>query len=259
VQSGASATFKVELTRTTAPLTQWAFGSLSWVELGAGGHTVTSPIAVRPVAFAAPAAVDAKATDGAKAVTVKTGYAGTLTAGLLGLAPASVSELPFTGVQTAFPTAAPAEGPGVKKVTVTVPAGSVHARFATYDADYPANTDIDLFAYRSGTNQAAGQSAGGTSEEAINLTQAGTYDIYVVMFAYDSALGAVPAGKHHAYVVAPAPVGNFTATPSTQAVGIGAQPTVTLSWSGLAPVRHLGIVSYGDGSNTLSRTFITVH
>jgi len=259
VNSGASATFTVELTRTTAALNQWSFGSLSWVELSAGRRTVTSPIAVRPVAFAAPSTVDAKAADGSKAVTVKTGYAGTLTASVLGLAPASVSELTFTGTQTGFPTTAPAEGPGVKKVTVTVPAGSVHARFATYDVDYPANTDIDLFVYRSGTNTLVGQSAGGTSDETVNLTAAGTYDIYVVMFGYNTSLPAIPVGKHHAYVVAPAPVGNFTATPASQTAVIGGQPVITLSWTGLAPVRHLGIVSYGNGTNTLSRTFVTVH
>ncbi|MGC9669328.1 S8 family serine peptidase [Planosporangium sp. 12N6] len=52
VKPGKSATFTVTITRTNAALNAWAFGSLTWLDLR--GHSVRSPIAVRPVAKAAP-------------------------------------------------------------------------------------------------------------------------------------------------------------------------------------------------------------
>ncbi len=256
---GKSATFQVELKRTTAPLGTFAFGSLTWDELILGNRQVTSPIAVKPVAFSAPGTVQADSAAGSAAVTVQTGFSGTVTATLAGLAPAQVAELGFTGTSQGFPTAAPAEGPAAKKVTVTVPAGAAHARFALYDADVPAGTDIDMYAYRSGTNQLVGTSAGGTSAEEINLTAPGTYDVYVVMFAYDTALPAIPDAKHHAYVVPAADSGNATVSPAGVPATIGGRPTLTIAWSGLTDVRHLGILSYSDGTTALGRSFILIH
>ncbi len=256
---GRSATFKVEITRTTAALGAYAFGSLTWDELILGNRQVTSPIAVRPVPFSSPGTVQADSGAGSVGVTVQTGYAGTLNATLAGLAPAQVSELAFTATSQSFPTGAPAEGPGAKKVTVTVPAGSAHARFALYDADVPAGTDIDIYAYRAGTNQLVGASAGGSSAEEINLTAAGNYDVYVVMFDYDPALPAIPSAKHHAYVVPAAASGNATLTPASAPATIGGRPVLTLAWSGLADVRHLGIVSFNDGTTALGRSFVLVN
>ena len=66
---------------------------------------------------------------------------------------------------------------------MTVPAGSTVARFATYDADYAAGTDVDVFVYQAGTTTLVGQSAGGTAEESVTLTAAGSYDVYANLFA----------------------------------------------------------------------------
>ncbi|WP_416969541.1 S8 family serine peptidase [Streptomyces sp. 4F14] len=43
---GESASYRVELVRGSAPVGEWAFGSLTWSD-GYGGHRVTSPVAVR--------------------------------------------------------------------------------------------------------------------------------------------------------------------------------------------------------------------
>lgn len=53
IPPGQSRSFTVTLTRTTAPFGTWAFGSLT--ASGNRGQTAQSPIAVKPVAAAAPA------------------------------------------------------------------------------------------------------------------------------------------------------------------------------------------------------------
>ena len=67
-----SVTFKVDITRTTGAFGQWSFGALNWSDLR--GHNVRSPIAVRPVAVAAPAEVTGTGTSGSTAATLRAGY-----------------------------------------------------------------------------------------------------------------------------------------------------------------------------------------
>ncbi|WP_246001991.1 S8 family peptidase [Allorhizocola rhizosphaerae] len=256
VLPGKTATFKVTITRKDAALGQWAFGTLKLKEIGTGRHVVSSPIAVRPVGVAAAGEVALSGASGSSAQQVKSGFAGTMSAKVAGLAASAVSELAFAGVDTGFDQSAPAESAGVKKITVEVPAGTTLARFATYDADVPADTDVDLFAYQAGTADLAGASAGGSSEEAVTLTEAGTYDIYVVLFAAPGGSGTV---KHHAYAVPDISVGNLTVNPASQAATIGGQATFTLQWTGLtAGARYLGVVSYSDGTTTHGRTIISI-
>jgi hypothetical protein len=171
--------------------------------------------------------------------------------------PAKVDALHLVGTNPDFDTTAPVAGPAVGKVTVTVPAGTRLARAATFDADVAAGTDIDLYAYPAGTSTLAASSGGATAEEQITLP-AGTYDIYVVQFA-------LPAGvteqdvPHHSWIVGDAAAGNLTTAPASQAVTNGAATTVTASWSGLtAGTRYLGLVAYGDGTNRIGQTIISV-
>jgi subtilisin family serine protease len=224
VPPGKSATFKVTITRTDAVLGKWAFGTLALKEFGTGNHVVTSPIAVRPVGIAAAREVTGTGTSGSSQQQIKAGFTGNLTATVSGLTASSGTALAFTGDDPDFDTGAPAESAGAKKITVTVPAGTKLARFATYDSDVPANTDVDLYVYKSGTTQLVGTSAGGTSEESVTLTAAGTYDIYVVLFAHE---GAIPAVTHHAFVVPATAAGNLTVTPATQPVTTGGTASVT--------------------------------
>ena len=64
-------------------------------------------------------------------VTVTPGFSGTLSTSVKGLAAGQVQTVP-----TPKPTDTTA--------TVVIPAGTTVARFATYDADYPAGTDVDI-------------------------------------------------------------------------------------------------------------------
>jgi subtilisin family serine protease len=256
VVPGGTATFKVTITRTDATYGKWAFGSLKLTEFGTGHHVVTSPIAVRPVGAAVTPEINGTGPSGSSQQPITTGFAGTLAAKASGLTASSVTPLTFTGDDTTFNSSAPKESPGAKKITVSVPAGTTVARFATFDGDLPAGTDVDLFVYKAGTTTLAGRSAGGTSDESVTLAEAGSYDIYVVLFAH---VGAIPTVKHHAFAVPDAAAGNLTVTPATQPATNGGKTTVTISWSGLAAdTRYLGVVSYSDGTTKVGQTIVSI-
>jgi subtilisin family serine protease len=262
VPPGKSKSYTVKITRTTATLGAWTFGSLTWVEkkgdTSPHAHAVRSNIAVRPVALAAPAELSLSGTSGSSPVPVLSGYTGTLTATPHGLAADSDTVLNLTGTNTNFNSGAPATGPAVGKVTVNVPAGSRLARFALFGADYPAGMDLDMFVYQAGTTNLVASSAGGTAEESVTLTAAGSYDIYVVVFAQPGGANGPVAVHQHAFVV-PGAATSLTATPASQPVTIGTTATVTLGWSGLtAGTHYLGVVDYSDGSATIGSTVVAV-
>ncbi len=250
VPPGKTKSFKVTITRTTAVAGTWAFGSLSWSDLR--GHKVTSPIAVRYAALAAPVETTGSGSSGSVALPVRTGYAGTLTTSVSGLTAADVSSLAFDGPSATF---TPVVSGSTKKVTVTVPAGTALARFSTFDADVPMGTDVDLHAFPAGsTTGEVATSDGGTAQESVTLA-AGSYDVYVHLFASAGAL-TVPG---HAWVVPPAAAGNLTATPASQPASINGAATVTATWSGLAAgVRYLGVLTFGDGTSAVGSSVLAV-
>ncbi len=261
VLPGKSVSFKVTVTRTDAAIGQWTFGALTWVnKAGANGlisSDVRSPIAIRPVALAAPVEVEGTGTSGSAALQVTPGYSGTLTAIPAGLVASTVDRLRLTGTETDFDTSAPVVGPAVGRVALTVPAGTRLARAATFDADHPAGTDVDLFAYRAGTNTLVASSGGGTAEEEVTLPP-GAYDIYVVQFALPEGVTALDV-VHHSWVVGDTAAGNLTATPATQTVTRGEIVTVTAAWTGLtAGARYLGVIGYSDGTARLGQTVLSV-
>jgi subtilisin family serine protease len=238
-----SRSFTVTFTRTTAPLGKWAFGSLTWTDKR--GHSARSSIALQPVAAAAPAEVTATGTSGSKAVSVTPGYTGTLTSAVTGLVPATV--------QTADATV------GAKKiVTFDVPAGTKVARFATYDADYPADTDVDLEVFGP-SGALVGTSGGGTAEEAVTLRgnlAAGKYSVRATYFAGPQATLGIQV---NGFAVGTADAGNLTVTPSSQPATTGKPVTATLAWTGLAAgTRYLGQVAWGDGSAQVGTTLVSI-
>jgi hypothetical protein len=238
-----SRSYQLTITRTTATLNAYTFGSITWTDKR--GHSVRSPIAVRPVAAAFPSQVTGNGTSGSKPITVQPGYTGTLTASVSGLVPATVA----TTAETAKGTKA--------VVPITIPAGTTYARFATYDADYPAGTDIDLLVKNS-AGTTVGSSGGATAEESVNLTNpaAGNYTVEVTYFAGSTATLAM---KLNSFLLGSADAGNMTATPASQAVTLGTPATVTAAWSGLAAnTRYLGAVNSGDGTTPLGRTIVNV-
>ena len=82
---GESATFEVDLVNLAAPIGEWRFGSLSWVD--GDDRRVRSPIAVKAAAIEFAEEVSGTGADGMVSVPVAFGYTGAYTAGAHGLSP----------------------------------------------------------------------------------------------------------------------------------------------------------------------------
>jgi subtilisin family serine protease len=260
VPAGKSASYKVTVERTTAAFGSYAFGSVSLRDFG--GHRVVSPLAVQSVPLAAPVAVSGTGTSGSTALSIKAGYSGTLKASAFGLVADTVSPLSLTAnPATPFNPGNPTTSSRTGRVDLTVPAGTKLARFSTLAADYATGTDIDIFVYSVDANgnivAEVGQSAGGTAEESVEVTKPGKYAVFVDLFNNPGA-GSL-AVKLHSWAVGATNAGNFTATPASQSVSLGAAAKVTAGWTGLtAGKQYLGIVEYSDGTNTLGDTVVSV-
>ena len=115
---GQSKTFQVVFTRTSATIGSYATGFFTLT--GNKGHVVRSPVVIRPVAIAAPSLVVGQGTSGSTGISVKSGFAGSLTTSKRGLVPATtfVSTI-ATGQQKTF--------------AFTIPAGTTLARIALFD------------------------------------------------------------------------------------------------------------------------------
>jgi len=243
---GETKAFTVAFTRTTATLNAYVGGQLTWTD---GTHAVRSPIVVRPVALAAPAAVSG--TGGPIGYQVTFGYDGAFTASARGLVAPTIT--PGTVPDDPGDSFAPG-GPGTVAIPVTIAAGTTHARFSLFDADVGAGSDIDLYVYRGTT--LVGSSGSGTSAEEVNLRNpaADTYTVYVHGFA---VTGTSPF-KLYTWLLGSAAAGNMTVT-APAAATIGGTGTVTLTFTGLAPAtKYLGSVAYGGTAGMPNPTIVRV-
>jgi hypothetical protein len=253
---GASGTYTVKLTRTSAPMNTWVYGKLTWSD---GTHTVRSPLTARASTIAVPTTVSSEATSGTKVVTVGTGFAGAMTVAKSGLIPATVvSSSVVTATDTADSVCTGGGGTGVNVHTVTIPAGTTKARFALYDSDTSGNgqSDLDLLVARGTT--VVGSSGGQTANEMVTLTNppAGDYKVCVIGYA---PVGGNATYKLSTWVLSPtATGGNFKAVAPAN-VALGGTASVAISWSGLATgQRYLGSLSYLSGATPVATTMVEV-
>ncbi|MFL6128058.1 MAG: S8 family peptidase [Mycobacteriales bacterium] len=257
IPTGGTASYQVTFTRTTATFDRYAFGSLTWVD---GASTVRSQLVVRPVAAAAPADVRGTGTSGSAPISVTPGFTGTLTTAVDGLVAADRRAPTLQPTGPGFDSNAPAVSARTAKETLTIPAGTTAARQATFDADFPTGTDVDLYLYRAGTSTLVASSGGSSAEERIQLLKptAGSYDLYVVLFGAAQGQTSVVVPTY-LWALDGTANGNLTATPASQAVQAGEPVTVTASWTGLtAGQRYLGRVSFGAGTVGAGGTFVEV-
>jgi hypothetical protein len=242
VAPGAAATYTATFTRTSAPLNEFTPGAITWT---GAGYTVRSPVVLKPVALAAPAEV--AATPAGASYNVQFGFTGTLTTTPRGLIPAAVTP----GVVTDDPDNSfdPAVMAGTVAIPIVVPAGTTYARFALFDADVAAGSDLDLYVY-SGTTL-VGISGSGTSAEQVNLVNpaAGNYTVYV--HGWQTAGGAPSPFKLHTWLLGTTNEMNMTVTPALIAATTGGTGTITLSFTNLAATtKYLGSVVYGGDPAT---------
>ena len=239
---GASASFDAKLTRTSATLGAWTFGSLAWSD---GVVSLSSPMSAQALPFASPTQVSDKRTSGrgSKVFSVESSYTGTISMTTVGLVPAIVTESTVTA-------------PATQCFAFTVPANVNFARFQLFQVDTSgASTDLDMEVFRSanctGTN--VGTSAGGSSDEVVTLESptASSYSVRVTGYATPAA-GATY--KLSVWIVGPA-----VGTQSLRAVGpstvyTGGASSIALSWNVSTGSRYMGLVRFLDGSATLIGT-----
>lgn len=238
---GAKASFTLTLTRDTAPVGTWAFGSLAWSD---GTRTVRSPVSARALAFAAPAMVeDVRVSgSGSKVFQVTSSYTGVMKLSASGLVPATLS-------QGAVATNA------TQCANVTVPAGTRVARFQLFNADTQggAATDLDLTVTRgaNGTGPVVGSSGGTQANELVQLMRptAATYSACVSGYA-------TPGNAAASYTLSSWLVGEPSGPQTLRAampgqVYAGGKASVAVTWSVPAGARYLGDLRFADGSDTL--------
>jgi Subtilase family/Fibronectin type-III domain/PA domain/Peptidase inhibitor I9 len=230
---------------------KYSTGHLVWK--GSRGHTVRSPIAIRPVAVSVPSEISVApgsttTTAGHKRIVGKAGFTGTL-------------DLKVTGLAGATPQqGSVSQGQQIKVETVTIPAHTQVARFdlnATDDSD-----DLDLYVEYAG--QVIAASATGSADEQITLTGLGgaaglALDVFVDGFADHNGGGSPFA--YTSWMVRNHDYGNLQTSPDPIQVNLGQRFHYRASWSGLdAQKRYFGYVSYlRNGARTGERTYVTVN
>lgn len=238
--AGQTKDFRVIFQRTTAPTEQFAQGHLTW---GGGGTTVRSPIAVKPVAVAAPAEVTGAGASGSLDYQVTPGTSGPIDLSVYGLAAGDV-----TADTVAVGALNPAGDAANKQVQVTIPAGTTLARFDLVAGDQ--GDDLDLVLLNATRTAIVAQSATGAASEQITLLSppAGTYWVHVN--GYATTDGAPAEYSLRNFVVGSEDLGNATVSPDPLQSAQGRPATVTVAWDGLeAGVPHLGWIGY-EGSPT---------
>ena len=243
---GASGSYNVNLTRTTASVGTWTFGNVVWSD---GLHQVRSPLTVKASLFTAPKVIEDTRAAGAKVFTVATGYDGSLAVTPTGMVGATRNDgAVATNATQCF--------------NITIPAGALLARFQLFNSDTQggSGSDLDLEVHSGpgGTGAVVGASGGSTSDELVDLTApaAGTYSACVIGFA--------PVGGNATYTLSNWVVGPAVGIQSLRAAGaarvyLGGTASVAASWNVTAGNRYLGMLQYRDGVGTaLGSTLVSV-
>lgn len=244
---GQTQELSIAFARSAGPLNAYTGGQLT---LTADATAVRVPMVVRPVALAAPAAVAGNGS--AVGYNVTFGYSGAFAAAPRGLVPAVVT----AGTVADDPTdgSCALDSPNAQKIDVAVPAGTTYARFALFDADVNAGSDIDLCVFNGST--LVGSSGSGTSAEEVNLLGPAAATYTVVVQGWGVA-GSSPF-KLHTWLLGSAAAGNM-AVSAPAAATLGASGAVNLSFSGLtAGTKYLGSVAYSGATGMPNPTIVRV-
>ncbi|WP_372468251.1 S8 family serine peptidase [Microbacterium maritypicum] len=252
---GQTKTFTVTFDNKSAPVEEWATGSLTWKS---AKNSVRSPIAVFPVTADAPAEVTGTGVDGSTSVEITPGLDGDLALNLSGLTAYELLTDPDNPVEGH--SGDENSGDANKDVAwiVDVPEGTTLSRF-DLDSSDDDGSDLDLTVYRVVSPDDLRyyenwQSATGSADEQVTVPAptAGTYLVVANVYA---TTGPMTWDMSYANVQ-PAGDGAFTATPNPIAAVRGEKTSYDLSWTGLtAGTRYLGLVQYGDSA---VRTVVTV-
>jgi hypothetical protein len=244
---GQSASFSVTITRTTATLSAYTGGQLTWTD---GPHRVRLPLVVRPVALVVPGQVSG--TGGPLSYNVTFGYTGEFTASPRGL----VEAVTATGSVADDPTDTFAPGgPGTIGFPVTIVGGTSYARFSLFDANVTPPSDLDLYVTNS-AGTVVGASGSGTSNEQVNLLSpaAGNYTVWVHGFGVTGTANFTL----FRWLLGTTAAGNMAVTAPAAATQ-GATGAINLTFSGLAPAKkYLGSVAYSGVAGLPNPTIVRI-
>jgi subtilisin family serine protease len=256
---GATGTFTVKLTSAGALDNVWGYGSLTWFD---GTHTVKIPVTAKAgKLITAPDLLTGTSTSGTRLVTLKTGFAGRMTANKGGLKDVTmggvVSLVANPNIGSALLKSICAAGndtANVKVYNVAIPTGTIVARFALRNVDVGAagdDNDLGLLApngsfYYSGND-------GSNEAVQVNSPAAGNYRACV------TAYGGAPVMTHNlsSWVVTPADLGGKFNVLLPGTVYVGGTATAGFSWSGL-PMggRFMGGAQFKDAGGTVQATTV---
>ena len=139
-----------------------------------------------------------------------------------------------------------------------MPDDAAMARVSTFQADYDASVDLDIFVYQKVGEDMyyLGASAAGGSDESATLPGGATYVFYVDYW------GGTPDSidvKLNSWVVT-TDEGNLAVDPASQSVTTSEAFSATATWADLEEgTRYLGAIVYTDGDGqVLTSTTINV-
>jgi hypothetical protein len=249
---GQTKSFTVAITPTASTVkVAWNYGSLSWTD---GTHVVRSPVQANlGSAITAPTDFVANTVSGSRLFTISTGFAGhsAATKGIKDVTLAAARTLtPNANVDIVAACAANAVLPSLAVYNMTVPAGTIVARFALRQADVSGSTDDNDLAVIA-PNGASLISGSGTSHETLELLNPAAGNYKVCVQSYAAASGS-STHRLSSWIVGAGDVatGAFNVLmPST--VYAGGTASVGLSWSGLlSGHRYVGGAQYLDGGGS---------
>jgi subtilisin family serine protease len=253
---GASASYTVKVTRTTAPDTKWQFGDVTWTD---GVHVVRTPLTARNVRqLSAPEIATSTRASSAMLLTVLPAFTGRMSTVAAGFKEVTVGPLETVGksqivmggeVVAASAVACMAHAPGTKLIPMKIPADTITAVFETFDRDTGSNgaDDIDMLVLDPADGM-AGYSMRSYSDEQIvlNSPAAGTYRVCVIGYAPANDV-STEFRLSSAIVTRGDTLGNLKVAAGRVTAGVKA--TVTASWSGLPTgKRYFGGVEYLDAA-----------
>jgi hypothetical protein len=249
---GVTATYEVTIRNASAPIDQWAFGSLTWSS-GRRGFDVRSPIAVKATLFNAPDEVTGTGVDGSVSFDVQFGYTGEYTAAAHGLVPATLTN--DTVVQDPDQTFDPADG--FSDAHTFELSGAAHFRIAIPPEATEPEADLDVYVVDPNGDLVASSTSGAT-DELVDIPQPadGTWTVYVHGW---QTVGPDSDYTMYSWIVPATPGGNLTIDSAPTSATLGETATIQASWTGAtAGEWHLGAVSHNNADGLIGLTLIDV-
>jgi hypothetical protein len=254
---GAKGDFSVKLTRTDAAMHTWQYGTLTWSD--GNGHKVRSPLTARPVVLDTAPLIYSEAADGAKVATLRTGYTGQVSLIKSALVPPQQTDSSIVQMSDPDYIRCPDAVDGLNVTKVSIPEGTMIARFALSGAQSSGDGQPDLDLYLGNPDGLIAQrSVSFGSDEMITVVNPvpGEYSVCVAGYSVPAA-GA--NYKLSTWLVQPDKAANNLKVNLPGVVYAGKAASVTYGWSGLAAgQRYLGMVHYLSAGAVEAATMLEV-